>query len=64
MVDINPTRINNHLKCRWSTTPIKIQFKNPCDSIWYLILGWGTKISQAHPSQKIEKQLIIEFYNM
>ena len=68
MVDINPTRINNHLKCQWSTTAIKIQFKNPCDSIAGdrdLILGWGTKITHAaHPSQKIEKQLIIEFYNM
>ena len=58
MVDINPTRINNHLKCRWSTTPIKIQFKTPCASIAGdkdLIPGWGTKIPHAaHPSQKIE----------
>ena len=63
MVDINPTRINNHFKCWLSTTLIKIQFKNPCDSIAGdidLILGWGTKIPHAaHPSQKIEKQLII-----
>lgn len=63
MVDINPTRINNHSKCQWSTTPIKIQFKNPCASIAGdidLILDWGTKIPHAaQPSQKIEKQLII-----
>ena len=63
MIDINPTRINNHIKCQWCTTPIKTQFKNSCASIEGdidLILDWGTKIPHiAQPSQKIEKQLII-----
>lgn len=50
MVDINPTRINNHSKCQWSTAPIKMQLKNPCASVEGnidLILDWGTKIPHS-----------------